>query len=149
MALLTLVPAALAEPGSRFTFVGPNAGPDAECKGCPFQKLCFGLQPGRTYEVATRRDVTHPCALHDEGKVRVVTVEEVPFAATLERHHLRGTAAPWAPPVCRKPSCANWALCNPVGHHEGTRHAIVKQAGKVECPAGFDLERVELTPMDG
>src|SRR5690349_14925617 len=103
MALLTLVPATLADKGGRFTFVGANPGD--ECKGCPFQKLCFGLVPGHSYEVATVRDVTHPCALHDEGKVRVVTVEEVPFAASLERHHLRGTAAPWAGPDCRKPSC--------------------------------------------
>lgn len=145
MALLTLVPPTRAEPGSRFTFAGPNTGD--ECKGCPFQKLCFGLEPGRTYEVTTRRDVVHPCALHDGGKVRVVTVEEVPFATTLERHHLRGTAAPWAPPLCRKPSCKNWALCNPKGHAHGARYAIVEQQGKLDCPAGFDLERVELKPM--
>jgi uncharacterized protein len=146
MAQLTLVPAALAEPGRRFTFAGPNLGD--ECKGCPFQKLCFGLQPGRTYEVATLRDVSHPCALHDDGKVRVVTVDEVPFTASLERTHLRGTAAPWAPPPCRKPSCKNWAVCNPVGHARGARHAIVAQAGALDCPAGYDLERVELKPMD-
>lgn len=146
MALLTLVPAALAEPGRRFTFAGPNAGD--ECKGCPFQKLCFGLKPGHTYQVATLRDVSHPCALHDDGKVRVVTVEEAPFAASLERHHLRGTAAPWTPPPCRKPSCRNWGLCNPKGHPTGARYAITAQQGKVECPAGYDLEKVALKPME-
>lgn len=146
MALLTLVPEAYAAQGSRFTFAGPNAG--EECAGCPFQKLCFGLEPGRSYEVAGTRQVRHPCALHDGGKVRVVEVREVPFAASLERHHLRGTAAHWAPPLCRKPSCANWALCNPVGHAEGQRHQVVAQRGKLECPAGFDLEKVDLRPME-
>ena len=146
MALLTLVPASLAEKGYRFTFAGPNAG--EECVGCPFQKLCFGLQPGRSYVVKAVRPAAHPCGLHDEGRVRAVEVAEVPFAASLERRHLRGTAAPWAPPICRKPSCRNWSLCNPVGHAEGSRHAIVAQKGPLECPAGFDLERVELKRMD-
>ena len=147
MALLTLVPDALAARGYRFTFAGPNLG--EECAGCPFQKLCFGLEPGRSYEVKSVRSVAHPCALHDSGKARVVVVEERPFAATIERHHLRGTAAPWTAPPCRKPSCKNWALCHPVGHTPGARHAIVEQKGAVECPAGYDLERVELRPMPG
>ncbi|MEA3165786.1 MAG: uncharacterized protein QOJ26_652 [Thermoplasmata archaeon] len=146
MALLTLVPDALAARGFRFTFAGPNKG--EECAGCPFQKLCFGLDPGRTYKVTSVRDVAHPCALHDTGKARVVVVEEVPFQATIERHHLRGTAAPWTAPNCRRPSCKNWALCHPVGHTAGGRHAITAQKGAVECPVGFDLERVDLKPMD-
>jgi uncharacterized protein (UPF0179 family) len=146
MAPLTLVPAALAQRGYRFTFAGPNKG--EECAGCPFQKLCFGLKPGHSYEVSALREVTHPCALHDEGRVRVAVVEEVTFAATLERRHLRGTAAPWTGPDCGRPSCGNWKLCHPVGHVAGARHAIVAQKGALECPAGFDLERVELKPMD-
>ena len=146
MALLTLVPVAVAEPGFRFTFAGPNPG--EECKGCPFQKLCFGLAAGHSYKVASVREVTHPCALHEEGRVRVVTVEETAFPATLEREHLRGTAAPWTSPDCRKPSCVNWNLCHPKGHVQGARHEIVEQRGAVHCPAGFDLERVDLKPME-
>ena len=146
MPLITLVPAALAAPGSRFTFAGPNAG--AECAGCPYQKLCFGLAPGRAYAVQKVRELTHPCNLHDGGKVHVVTVAEVPFAASLERRHLRGTAAPWAGPDCRKPSCASWNLCHPKGHAEGAKHEIVAQNGPLPCPAGFDLERVDLKQMD-
>jgi uncharacterized protein len=136
----------LAQPGYRFTFQGPNAGD--ECKGCPFQKLCFGLKPGHRYQVAALRDVRHPCALHEPGKVRVVTVEEVPFTSSLERRHLRGTAAPYTPVPCRRPSCKNWALCHPVGITPGVRHAIVAQEGVLECPAGYDLERVQLRKMD-
>lgn len=146
MALLTLVPEALAARGYRFTFAGPNAG--GECAGCPVQKLCFALQPGHTYEVQAVRPARHPCGLHDEGKVRAVEVAEVPFTATVERRHLRGTAAHWAGPDCGRPSCANWALCHPVGHVAGAKHAIVAQKGPVECPAGFDLEKVDLKPME-
>lgn len=142
---LTLVPDALAAKGYRFTFIGPNKG--GECDGCPFQKLCFNLAPGHAYEVTAVRPAAHPCALHEGGKVRAVDVTEVPFAASLERRHLRGTAAPWTWLDCGKPSCANWALCHPVGHRSGARHAIVGQKGPLECPAGFDLERVELKPM--
>jgi uncharacterized protein (UPF0179 family) len=143
---LTLVPDALAAPGFRFTFAGPNLG--EECTGCPFQKLCFGLKPGHSYVVKSVRPVAHPCALHDTGKARAVVVEETSFPATIERHHLRGTAAAWSAPDCRRPSCRNWALCHPVGHAEGARHAITAQKGAVECPAGFDLEKVDLKPMD-
>lgn len=142
---LTLVPDGLAAKGFRFTFAGPDRAGD--CAGCPFTKLCFGLQPGRTYEVRGLRDVRHPCRLHDGDRVRVVHAEEVPFPATLERRHLRGTAAPWTAPDCGRAHCANWALCHPVGHTAGARHAIVAQRGPVECPAGFDLERVDLKPM--
>jgi uncharacterized protein UPF0179 len=100
MALLTLVPDALAAKGYQFTFVGANKG--EECVGCPFQKLCFGLAPGHAYKVTAVRPVTHPCALHEGGRVRAVEVAEVPFAATLERRHLRGTAAPgWSAGVPR------------------------------------------------
>lgn len=142
---LTLVPVTLAETGYRFTFQGPNK--DIECAACPFQKLCFGLTPGHAYTVKAVRDVKHPCELHDEGKVRVVEVEEVPFTSTLERRHLRGTAAPWTPIACGRPDCVNWKLCHPVGLAAGARHAIVAQEGTVECPAGFDLEKVALRNM--
>lgn len=142
---LTLVPDGLAARGFRFTFAGP--GQAEECAGCPVRRLCLGLDPGRTYEVQALRDVRHPCALHEGGRVRVVQAEEAAFPATLERRHLRGTAAPWAPPDCGRPECPNWALCHPVGHSAGERHAIVAQQGAVECPAGFDLERVALRRM--
>jgi uncharacterized protein (UPF0179 family) len=145
MALLTLVPDALAAPGFRFTFAGPNEG--EECAGCPFQKLCFGLAPGHTYEVTEVRPAAHPCGLHDTGKVRAVAVEETAFPATVERRHLRGTAAHWTAPDCRRPSCRNWALCHPVGHAAGAKHAIEAQHGPVECPVGLDLERVDLKLM--
>lgn len=143
---LTLVPSTLAAKGYRFTFTGPNR--DIECAACPFTKLCFGLEPGRRYEVKTVREVQHPCELHDEGRVRVVEAVEVPFATTIERRHLRGTAAHWTPIPCGKPECKNWGLCHPVGPTAGAGHAIVAQKGKLECPAGYDLERVELKKMD-
>lgn len=142
---LTLVPSTLAKKGYRFTFAGPNNG--IECAACPYTRLCFGLEPGRAYQVKAVREVQHPCELHDEGKVRVVEAEEVPFTATIERRHLRGTAAPWTAPDCKRPSCANWALCHPVGPAAGARHAITRQHGAVACPAGFDLEKVDLRKM--
>lgn len=143
---LTLVPSTLARKGHRFTFNGPNK--DIECAACPFQKLCFGLAAGRTYEVVALREVQHPCELHDEGKVRVVEVAEVDFPSTVERVHLRGTAAAWAPIPCARPACKDWALCHPAGHAAGAKHAITGQLGRVECPAGYDLEKVTLRKMD-
>jgi uncharacterized protein (UPF0179 family) len=143
---LTLVPDTLARRGWGFTFTGANAG--SECAACPLQKLCFGLKPGHRYEVAALRDVTHPCALHEGGKVRVVEAVEAPFTSTVETRLLRGTAATWAPLPCARPECANWSLCHPVGPRAGLRDQIVAEHGRVECPAGFELTKVQLKPME-
>lgn len=142
---LTLVPEPLAAPGYRFTFRGANAG--EECQGCPFQKLCFGLDPGRRYEVRQLRDVVHPCGLHEGGRVRVAVVEEVSFPTTLETRLLRGTAASWTPIPCGRPECPQYALCHPAGTQPGARHAIVGTHEAVECPAGFAITKVDLKRM--
>lgn len=142
---LTLVPADLARPGHRFTFRGANSG--EECRGCPFKRLCFGLEPGRTYLVRTVRDVVHPCGLHDPGKVRVVEVEQASVATTVETRLLRGTAVAWTPVDCGMPECRNFGLCHPVGPEPGTPHAVTKSGGAVDCPMGYDLTRVELRRM--
>jgi len=139
---LTLVPATLAQSGYAFTYQGPNLG--EECKGCPFQKLCFGLEPGRHYEVTAVRKVIHPCNLHEEGKVQVVEVQEIPVTTTLEVRHLRGTAAKWAPIPCKRPECVNWHLCNP--RVPAGAYAIAEVGETVACPAGFELQRVKLQP---
>ena len=141
---LTLVPEPLARAGAGFTFAGPNPG--EECKGCPYQRLCFGLAPGHRYEVAKVRPVHHPCNLHEGGRVRVVEVEEAPFSTSLETRHLRGTAAPWAPVPCGMPECPSYSLCHPVGPRPG-KVEIVEDAGALPCPAGFELSRVRVRPM--
>jgi len=142
---LTLVPEPSAQVGARFRFNGPNRGD--ECAGCPVQRLCFNLQPGHAYEVAALRDVWHPCALHDGGRVRVVEATETTFAGSVETRLLRGTAAAWAPIPCGRPDCANWSLCHPVGARPG-RHEIVAQHGTLDCPAGFQLTRADLKPLE-
>lgn len=141
---LTLVPATLARRGLGFTFAGPSGGP--ECMACPVRRLCFGLEAGRRYEVQTVRDVVHPCALHEGGKVRVAEVAEATFAASIERRHLRGTAAAWSPPACGTPHCGNYGLCHPVGPIPG-RHEIVEAGAALDCPAGLDVARVRLKPL--
>jgi hypothetical protein len=142
---LTLVPETLAQPGRRFAFRGPNPG--EECKGCPYQKLCFGLAPGHTYAVTAVRDVTHPCALHEGGRVRVALVEASDFATSVETRLLRGTAATWTPVPCGRPDCANYGLCHPVGPAAGARYEVAAQEGGLPCPAGFDLTKVRLKAL--
>ena len=141
---LTLVPTSSAR-GQRFRFLGPNRGD--ECKGCPYTRICFGLEPGRSYEVRALRAVTHPCGLHDDGKVRVAEVEEVPVRTSLETRLLRGTAAAWNPIPCGRPACPSWSLCHPVGPAAGAHYQIVGEEGALPCPAGFTLSRVLLKPM--
>ncbi len=145
MGNLTLVPEGLAAHGYRFTFVGANKGP--ECEGCPFQRLCFNLTPGTTYEVTELRDVTHPCNLHDGDRVRVVQAVPTAFPTSLERKLLRGTAATWKPIPCGRPECPRYKLCHPVGPIAGAHYEIAATHGKIECPVGYDLEEVALRPI--
>ncbi|HLF16485.1 MAG TPA: UPF0179 family protein [Candidatus Thermoplasmatota archaeon] len=145
MAHLTLVPAALAKEGATFRFRGANDG--EECQGCPYRRLCFALDSGRTYRVAALRDVTHPCNLHEGRRVRVAEVEEVGFATSLESHLLRGTATTWSAVPCGRPDCGHYALCHPVGALAGARHAILETGPAILCPAGYTLTRVVLKPL--
>ncbi|MGB0651973.1 MAG: UPF0179 family protein [Thermoplasmatota archaeon] len=142
MGPLTLVPETLARPGHRFTFAGANKG--EECQGCPVQKLCFGLQSGVTYEVTELRDVTHPCQLHDGDRVRVVTAQPASFHSTVETKRLRGTATTWKPIPCGLPECSRYALCHPKGPTPGEHYEILTVGDAVECPAGYDIQQVEL-----
>lgn len=140
--VLTLVPESHAAPGRSFFFVGPNLGD--ECQGCPFQRICFGLEPGRHYAVKAVREVVHPCNLHDGGRVQVVEVEPQPFATSLEEKHLRGTAATWVPIPCGMAECSNWSTCHPVGPTPGIRYEIKETGERMECPANFEVRRVRL-----
>jgi uncharacterized protein len=142
---LTLVPEPLARVGYRFVFAGPNPGD--ECDGCPYQRICFGLEPGRAYEVVALRDVIHPCALHDSNRVQVAEVEERPFWSSVEAKRVRGTATAWTPIACGRPQCVNWALCHPIGPSAGAKHEIVEDAGDLPCPAGYELRRVALRKL--
>lgn len=152
---LTLVPEALARIGARFTYRGPNAGAEgtavgndgSECTDCPFQRLCFGLEPGLPYEVTAVRDVRHPCALHDGGRVRVVEARAASFTTSLGTRHLRGTAAPWDPVPCGYPECPKNALCHPAGIAPGRRHAIEADEGIIDCPMGHAIHCVRLRPL--
>ncbi len=125
--------------------MGSNTGP--ECEGCPYQKICFGLQPGSTYQVTTVRDVVHPCALHDEGRVQVVMAEESDFATSIETKKLRGTATTWTPVPCGMPECPKYGFCHPLGPVGGRRYEVGADEGSMACPAGFELSRVRLKPM--
>ena len=139
---LTLVPEPLAEPGYTFTFLGPNKG--AECQDCPVQNLCFRLEPGRRYRVTAVRGVTHPCNLHDEDRVRVCEVEEVPLATSIRSSALRGTAVTWNPVDCGHPACPQWAFCHPAGATGGARYAVAGEDGAMDCPKGFAITAVRL-----
>lgn len=143
---LTLVPSTIARPGLRFWYQGdPKA---MECEGCPVRALCYRLEPGRRYEVKVLRDIQHPCELHDEGRVTVCEVQEVPFQSSVKAGRLRGTAAHWEPVPCGMPECPQYGFCHPVGPVRDTKMEIVSDDGAMECPAGFDLHRVTMKPLE-
>ncbi len=139
---LTLVPTTLAGVGYRFTFQGAND--ESPCKECPVRGLCFRLVPGQTYEVTGLRPVQHDCGHHEGGKVQVCEVEEVSITSTVEARRLRGTAVTWKPIPCGMPECSSWSLCHPAGPPADASYEVKGEAPGPECPAGYDLRRVEL-----
>jgi len=142
---LTLVPQDLATPGHSFTFLGPNDG--EECTGCPVRRLCFDLEPGARYQVQKTRDVTHPCNLHEGGRVRVVEVERIGFRTSMKTKRLRGTAATFVPVPCEYPDCKEWAFCHPFGVQTDVRYGIEEIGEAMDCPMDFKIKRVALKPL--
>lgn len=130
----------MAVAGKRFTFL---SGEHEECQSCPLTKLCYNLTPGTKYEVETVRTLTHPCNLHDDDRVQVVTVKPVGFRSTVEKKRLRGTAVTWEPIDCGYAECKNWALCHPTGMPVGKQFALDGPGKDLACPMNYDLQVVQ------
>ena len=141
MVLVTLIGDSHARIGNRFYYLGPTE----ECKECRLRNVCFNLDPGSLYEIVQMRDTWHDCLLREDGKVRVVVVEKVPFmAAVPKKQAIDGAAITFEPRACDNLGCPNRRYCCPVNAKEGEKRSITKVIENMDCPKGETLVLVKM-----
>lgn len=145
--MITLIGEKLARKGSRFLFCGPAE----ECRDCRFQPTCIApLEEGRVYRINDVKDRYQRCPIHLGERVRVVDVDKADLEALIDsKRAFEGSVISFEFPECSV-ECNMRDLCFPEGVREGVRCRIVKNLGKPgkECPAGNELRRVLLRPLD-
>jgi uncharacterized protein len=139
MVIVTLVGEDLAVEGTEFTYLGANT----ECRNCQLKTVCFNLKSGRSYKITKLRDKRHNCAVH-EGQVVVVEVEEQPITGMIDREATEGTSMPLRKVACRRLSCSYLDVCTNPAVQPGRSYQVQKNHGKVDCPKGVALYRVDV-----
>ncbi len=140
MAIVTLIGENLAKKGLEFTYLGPIP----ECRDCKVRNVCFSLDVGRKYRIASLRDTFHECKRH-EGKVRAVEVEKMPVEAAMPaKMCVEGTTVRYETTECRNMACRYYDICHPLGVKKGAKYRILKIKGDVKCPEGNAMKSVLL-----
>jgi hypothetical protein len=140
MPLVTLIGELLAQEGTEFTYLGPNN----DCRNCKLKTVCFNLKPGRRYEITKIRDKQHDCTVH-EGNVVVVEVTERPLVTAMSKKPVEGTAIKINQTPCKHIGCPHIELCSNIALQKGKTYKVKKVYEQLECPAGHELYRVEVT----
>lgn len=147
MATLTLLGELQAKVGERFTFEGPNLAADSACAPCRLQGICFALEEGESYEVASVRDKQHPCFLHEGGKVRVVEVERAEHDVVLPaRGIIEGESVVYPERDCEFRGCTFWRECVGAPLRVGASYRVAAVGPVVPCPLGYALRRAHVVP---
>ena len=139
MVLITLIGEKLAVEGLEFTYVGSIS----ECKNCKLKTVCFHLKPGRNYTITNIRDIKHPCNVH-EGNAVIVEVSELPFIAAITEEISEGTKTTVEQQKCKNIECNFFEICTNNAFQKRKKYTIKKTFGKIECPLGHELYKVEL-----
>jgi uncharacterized protein len=139
MVIVTLVGEDLAVEGVEFIYLGANT----ECRNCQLKTVCFNLKPGRTYKITKLRDKRHNCSVHD-GQVVVVEVEEQPISGMVDHEVIEGTTTPLRKVACRRLSCMYFDVCTNLAVQPGRSYQVQKNHGKVDCPKGATLYRIDV-----
>jgi len=140
LVLITLIGEKLAVEGLEFTYVGSIS----ECKSCKLKTVCFHLKPGRNYSITNIRDIKHPCNVH-EGNAVIVEVSELPFIAAIAEEISEGTKTTVERQKCKNIECNFFEICTNNALQKRKKYTIKKTFGKIECPLGHELYKVELT----
>jgi len=138
MPMVTLIGEKLAEEEAEFTYLGPNN----ECRNCKLKTVCFNLKTGRKYKITNVRDKRHSCNVH-EGSAVVVEVKEMPILTAIDKNLSEGSKIKIDDKECRNIGCVNYELCN-VSLQKDKSYKITKNYEIIECPIGYDLQKVEL-----
>jgi len=138
MPLVTLIGEKLAKKDTEFIYLGPNN----ECRNCKLKTVCFNLKPGRRYKITNIRDKKHNCNIH-EGTAAVIEVEELPIVTSVDKNINEGTTIKIEKKSCKGIGCIHYDVCS-VNIQKDKNYKIVKIFEKIECPLGYELNKVEL-----
>jgi len=138
MPMVTLIGEKLAVEEAEFTYLGPNN----ECRNCKLKTVCFNLKTGRKYKITNVRDKRHSCNVH-EGTTVVVEVKEMPILTAIDKNLSEGSNTKIDDKECRNIGCINYELCS-VSLQKDKIYKITKTYEILECPIGYDLQKVEL-----
>ena len=147
MATITLLGELQAKVGERFQFVGPNDAPEAACAPCKLKGTCFALEEGESYEVVAVRDKSHPCYLHESGRVRVVEVERAQHSVIMpSRGTVEGESLLYPERSCEFRGCQFWRDCVGAPLRPGFSYKVTQVGEVVPCPLGYALRRATVVP---
>lgn len=138
--MITLIGKDLAKEGNEFVFYGPAE----ECESCRVKSSCIGsLEKGHKYKIVEVRDVEQKCALHNEGKVNVVIVEEAETIICTQSKVFEGSNFNFENFECDDLDCDFRELCFAEGINSGDKCTFIENLGKFEdCPKGNSLTKV-------
>jgi len=139
MPLVTLIGEKLAVEDNEFIYLGPNN----ECKNCKLKTVCFNLKPGRRYKITSVREKRHNCSIH-EGSAAVVEVKEMPIITSVDKKFSEGAKLKIDDKECQNIGCVNYEICSVMLPKE-KNYKLVKIFENIECPIGYDLQKVELS----
>ncbi len=142
MVKISLIGSDLSVEGLEFTFLGPlNA-----CSECRIKNACFNLEPGRSYRIIKVRGQENPCLIFNTNKVKAVEIEELPEYANIQygRKLQEGSVVSIKSMNCDYITCKNIEKCNASNLRNETKATLLKINGKLECPKGYDIRRVEI-----
>jgi len=141
--MITLIGTKLAEKGLEFVHYGTSTA----CEKCRFKSTCIdSLEEGRIYVIKDVKDTTHPCPIHDGGKVKVVDVDRADIKALIDsKKAFEGSNILFNFPQCDV-DCEMRHLCFPEGLYKYDRCKIAKNIGTPpeKCVKGLDLRMVFL-----
>jgi uncharacterized protein (UPF0179 family) len=140
MALVTLIGEQLAKEDEEFIYLGPNN----ECKNCKLKTVCFNLKSGRQYKITKIREKQHNCNVH-EGNVVVVEVSELPILTLIDKKVSEGAKIKVDKKECKDIGCDYFSICTNKAMQKVKMYKVKRVHGKIECPEGYDLYKIELT----
>ena len=138
MPMVTLIGEKLAKKGTEFIYIGPNN----ECRNCKLKTVCFNLKIGRKYEITQIREKRHNCNVH-EGTAAVVEVKELPIITAVDQSIKEGESIKVEENNCSNIGCEFYQFCS-VFLPKDKSFKIVKIMGKIKCPEGKKLQKVEI-----
>jgi len=140
MALVTLIGEKLAKEGNKFMYLGPQN----DCKNCKLKTVCFNLRPGIYYQITKVRDKKHNCNIH-EGNAVVVEVKKMPIITAIDTNYSEGKKTKIEKKECKNIGCENYKLCYGIKIQKDKEYTIEKIIDKINCPNGYNLNKVEIT----